>query len=180
MEKKLASDDANSPVESENLRASVALVAKTGGQFQLGDFEIDDSGRLRPRPDGAPISFGFTYRGIDFMAKVDTGSAPLVSLDAELGKLPYRAKIGARRELTRKIVRASQALPRGGIDLSDEHDMHLTAQIEPSAPLTPKSVLLALAAILLDFKPYLDLLQEVMLAPQIVETVAPSPDAAAT
>ena len=44
--------------------------------------------------------------------------------------------------------------------------MHLTAQIEPAVPLTPTTVLTALAAVLLDFKPYLELLHEVMLAPQ--------------
>ena len=98
MENDLASsppeNDANSNHGPRDLRASVALADKAGGLFQLGDFEIGECGRLRPRPDGAPISFGFSYLGVDFMARVDTGAAPRVSLDAELGKLPYRAEIG--------------------------------------------------------------------------------------
>jgi len=173
-------DASNLAARQEDLRASVALSAKNGGQFQLGDFEIDENGRLQPRPDGAPIAFGFSYRGVDFMAKIDTGSDPKVSLDAELGKLPYRAEIGERRKLALRIVRAARALPRGKIDLSQALDMHLTAQIEPATPLTPKSILTALTAVLLDFKPYLDLLHEVMLAPQNLEPEIPGPESQAT
>ncbi len=173
-------DDANPTLGTEDLRATVALGAKTGGQFRLGDFEIDENGRLRPRPDGAPISFGFSYRGVDFMAKVDTGAVPRVSLDAELGKLPYRAEIGERRQLARRIVKATRALPRGRISLSEALDMHLTAQIAPISPLTPTAVLTALTAILLDFKPYLDLLHEVMLAPQNPDPEPPALEAPVT
>ena len=107
-------------------------------------------------------------------------AAKRFSLDAELGKLPYRAEIGVRRKLTRRIVRASQALPRGGIELSEANDMRLTAEIEPTAPLTPTAVLTALTAILLDFKPYLELLHEVMLAPQSPEPEPPAPKASTT
>jgi hypothetical protein len=173
-------NDANPAVEPEDLRATVALAAKTGGRFRLGDFEIGENGRPRPRPDGAPITFGFSYRGIDFMAKLDTGAAGRISLDAELGKLPYRAEIGERRKLTRRIVAATQALARGRIVLSESNDMHLTAAMEPIPPLTPTAVLTALTALLLDFKPYLDLLHEVMLAPQIPEPAPPAPEAPAT
>ena len=102
MESNLASshpeDGANPTVGTEDLRATVALAAKTGGQFQLGGFEIDENGRLRPRPDGVPISFGFSYRGVDFMAKVDTGAPPRVSLEAEPRYppgCPYRARRAA-------------------------------------------------------------------------------------
>ncbi len=167
-------NDANPTAEPGHLRDTVALAAKSDGQVQLGDFEIDENGRLRPRPDGAPISFGFSYNGIDFIAKVEPGTDGRISLDAELGKLPYRAEIGERRRLTRQIVRAAQDLPRGRIDISDTSDMHLTARMEPAALLTPTAVLTALTAILLDFKPYLDLLHEVMLAPQGLEPGPPA------
>ncbi len=159
----------------EDLRASLALAAKSGGQFKLGDFEIDDNGRLCPRPDGKPISFGFSYLGIDFMAKLDTGEEGRLSLDAELGKLPYRADIGARRKQSLQIVRAARRLPRGGIELSQALDMHFTAALAPISPLTPTAVLAALTAILLDFKPYLELLHEAMLAPLAPEPEAPAP-----
>lgn len=175
-----ASPPENDPTPAsgtEDLRASLALAAKTGGPFKLGDFEIDGNGRLRPRPDGEPIAFGFSYLGIDFMAKLDTGEEGRLSLDAELGKLPYRAEIGARRKQALQIVRASRRLRRGGIELSQTLDMHLTAALAPIVPLTPTAVLTALTAILLDFKPYLVLLHEAMLAPLApeAEPEAPAP-----
>ena len=167
-------DRADPAAEPENLRATLAAVAGSDAPFQLGDFEIDDEGRLRPRPDGTPISFGFSYRGVDFMAAVETGPAPRVSLSAELGKLPFRAEVGERRQTARRIVDATQALPRGGISLSESHDMHLSAEMAAPTPLTPSAVMVALTAILLDFKPYLDLLHEVLIAPP-----SPAPDASA-
>ncbi len=173
-------DGTDPAVDSEDLRATLALVAKSGETFQIGDFEIDENGRLRPRPDGAPIAFGFSYRGVDFMANVDTGPAPRISLDAELGKLPYRAEIGERRKLTRRIVNATRNLPRGRISLSESHDMHLTAEMAALTPLTPTSILSALTAILLDFKPYLDLLHEVMLMPSNPSLEPPAPEVPAT
>lgn len=151
--------------KAEDLRTTVNMVAKSDRPYQLGDVEIDDEGRLRPRQDGAPIIFGFSYRGLDFMAEIETGGTPRLSLNAELGKLPYRFEAGQRRDSTRRILEATQALPRGAIVLSDSQDMRLSAEIVPPAPLTPANIMAALTAILLDFKPYLDLLHDVLIVP---------------
>ena len=43
--------------------------------------------------------------------------------------------------------------------------MHLTAEAPAPAPLTPTGVMAALTALLLDFKPYLDLLHLAVNAP---------------
>ena len=159
-------DDSPTAQFPEDLQATIRIAARPDGPLQLGDFEIDDEGRLRPRADGRPIAFGFSYRGLDFMAEVGTGGEAQIQLSAELGKLPYRAAAGEGRDLTRRVVEATANLPSGQIDISAEHDMRLQAQTAAPSPLTPASLMAALAAMLLEFKPYIELLHEVMLAPR--------------
>jgi hypothetical protein len=151
---------------ADNLRATVDL-AKRDAPLQVGDFEIDDEGRLRPRTDGEPLVFGFSYRGADFIARILSGPEPHVSLSAELGKLPFSAQVGNRRRLARRIVEATERLPHGHIRLSEDQDMHLSAEAPAPAPLTPVRVMAALTALLLEFKPYLELLHEAVNAPPV-------------
>ena len=165
-------DDAGPLQGRDDLRATIALVGRTGRPPQIGDFEIDGQGRLRARPDGTPLAFGFTYRGVDFIAEVRSGEDARIRLRAELGKLPYRAEAGERRDLTRRIVQATEGLPHGRMSLSIAQDILLTAELPAPAPLTPASLMAALAAALLDFRPYIDLLREVMLAPESPEPSA--------
>lgn len=153
------------PVPDE-LRSAMALVGRPEGPPRIGEFEIDEQGRLRARADGAPLAFGFSYRGVDFVTEVQTGAETCIRLSAELGKLPYRAEAGERRDLTRRIVDATRHLPHGRLTLSIEQDILLTAEVPAPAPLTPAGLMAALAAALLDFRPYIDLLSEVMFAPE--------------
>jgi hypothetical protein len=55
---------------------------------------------------------------------------------------------------------ASGRLRRGHILLSPEHDMVLEGELLPPSPRTPVSVIATAVALILDFKPYLDLLGE--------------------
>lgn len=158
-------EDAGPPQAPEDLRATIALVGQPDRLPQVGDFEIDDEGRLKPRSDGKPIAFGFSYRGVDFIAEVHTGGGARIRLSAELGKLPYRAEAGDRRDLTRRVVDATEGLPHGRISLSASQDVLLGAETPAPVPLTPASLMAAMTTVLLDFKPYIDLLHEVMLVP---------------
>ena len=56
---------------------------------------------------------------------------------------------------------------------SADQDMQLSGEAAAPAPLTPAGLMSALVALLLDFKPYIDLLHEVMLAPE-AEQAEPS------
>ncbi|MFQ5775245.1 MAG: hypothetical protein ACE5GS_12060 [Kiloniellaceae bacterium] len=149
-----------------DLRSTVELVANSGGPFQVGDFEVGDDGRLRPREDRGPLKFGFAYLGIEFRAEVHTCPEPRIDLSADLGKLPYTMELGQGRRLTRRILEATATLPGGRISLAEDQDMRLRAAAEPPMPLTPASVMATVTALLLDFKPYLELLRGTLGAPR--------------
>ena len=144
------------------LTATAALIAGRCGPLRVGDIEIDRRGRIRARGDKGPLRFAFAYRGVEFGAEVATGAEPRVRLSAELGKLPYSMEIGLARHTIRRILMASAQLPHGRIGLSDSDDMRLEAESSPPAPFTPASLMAAVAALLLDFRPYLDLVARVL------------------
>jgi len=149
------------PVEAE-LTATAALIAGRCSPLRVGDIEIDGQGRIRARTDKGPLRFAFAYRGVEFAAEVATGAEPRVRLSAELGKLPYSMEIGHGRHTIRRILVASARLPHGRIGLSDSDDMRLKAESSPPAPFTPASLMAAVAALLLDLRPYLDLVARVL------------------
>lgn len=149
------------PAEAE-LTATAALIAGHSDPLRVGDIEIDGQGRIRARGDKGPLRFAFAYRGVEFGAEVATGAEPRVRLSAELGKLPYSMEIGRGRHTIRRILMASARLPHGRIGLSDSDDMRFEAESSPPSPFTPASLMAAVAALLLDFRPYLDLVARVL------------------
>lgn len=144
------------------LSSTAALFAGRCIPLPVGEGQLDAQGRIRPRVHDGPLRFGFAYRGVEYGAEVETGSEPRIRLSAELGKLPYSVEIGGGRCLIRRIITASASSPHGRIGLSEADDMRLEMESKPPLPLTPVSLMATLAALLLDFRPYLDMLGSVL------------------
>ncbi len=142
--------------------STVALVPGRCFPLPVGDIQLDMRGQICLPGGAGPLRFGFAYRGIQFGAEVATDSEPRVRLTAELGKLPYSMEIGDGRQLIRSILAASAATPHGRIGLSEADDMHLEAESSSPTPVTPASLMATVTALLLDFRPYLDLLARVL------------------
>ena len=149
------------PATSE-LPAAVAMVAGRSFPLKVGEIQIDDQGRIRPREDQGPVRFGFAYRGVEYGAEIEIAADPRVRLTAELGKLPYTMEIGEGRHLIRRILNASTRVPHGRIALSEDDDMRLEAVSASPEPFTPASLMATLTALLFDFQPYLELLGRVL------------------
>ena len=136
----------------------------------VGEVQIDEQGRIRPRDSSVPLNLGFAYRGIQYHAEVETTSEPRVRLTADLGKLPYSMEIGAGRHLIRCILNSSARAYYGRINLSQDQDILLEAELTPPEPFTPASLMATLTALLLDFQPYLELLGQVLTESQQSKT----------
>jgi len=140
---------------------------------KVGEIQIDEQGRIRPRDSAVPLNLGFAYRGIQYRAEVETTPEPRVRLTADRGKLPYSMEIGAGRHLIRCSLNSSARAYCGRSNLSQDQDILLEAESIPPEPLTPASLMATLTALLLDFQPYLDLLGQVL-----TETQRPKADTA--
>ena len=154
-------DDATESANSE-LSAAAASIAGRCFPLKVGDIQIDERGRIRPRDSAVPLHLAFAYRGVEYTAEVETVSEPRVQLTAELGKLPYSMEIGEGRRLIRRILDESARASQGRINLSEDHDLRLEAASTPPQPFTPASLMATLTALLLDFQPYLELLGRVL------------------
>ncbi len=148
--------------DTSGLRDIVSLLASGRSHFQVGDLEIGEDGRIRLRSGDRPLCFAFAFRGADFEARMETSPEALITLSAELGKVPYSMEQGTDRRATQRIVEATADLPGGRIEISESQDMSLVATAQPPSPLTPASVMAAITSLLLDFGPYIDLLRETL------------------
>jgi len=167
------------PAQSESgLRAILELVTQGRTPLQVGDIAVSDDGRICLRSGDHPLRFAFAYRGVDFEARMETAPTARIALTAELGKLPYSMETQQSRRLTRRIVEATADLPGGKIEVSDDQDMYLVASAQPPLPLTPASVMAAITSLLLDFRPYIDLLCEALDFPTAQPVAVSSPPAA--
>ncbi len=154
-------DGPTAPAGAE-LSAAAALIAGRCSPIKIGEYSVDERGRIQPRDDTTPLRLGFAYRGVEYHAEVETAPEPLVRLTAELGKLPYSLEIGEGRRLVRRILDQSARASHGRIDLSEDDDIRLEAVSTPPKPFTPASLMATLTALLIDFQPYLDLLGRVL------------------
>jgi hypothetical protein len=157
------------------LRAILELVTRGHSPLQVGDIAVSDDGQICLRSGDQPLLFAFAYRGVDFEARMETAPTARIALSAELGKLPYSMETQRGRRLTRRIVAATTDLPGGKIVVSDDQDMSLVASAQPPLPLTPASVMATITSLLLDFRPYIDLLCESLEFNTVQPAAASSP-----
>ncbi|NIA70895.1 hypothetical protein HBA54_20040 [Pelagibius litoralis] len=153
----------NEPSESEvcegGAPSAVKKVADASLPLEVGSLALGEDGHIEHGRDEGPLHFNFTACGIHFEAELAGKTAPL-RLTANLGKLPYSAESPDGRGLARSVLAATDRLRRGQILLSDDHDMILQGELMPPSPRTPVNVIATATALILDFKPYLDLLAE--------------------
>lgn len=173
------SEKPNFPEHAEGksgLRDMLALLINGRPPFQIGDLEFSEDGQIRLRSGDQPLCFAFAFRGADFEARMETTPESLITLSAELGKVPYSMEQGANRSATQRIVKATANLPGGRIEISESQDISLVATAQPPSPLTPASVMAAITSLLLDFGPYIDLLRECLPAANGHYETAPVPN----
>lgn len=138
-------------------KSAVRSVADTALPLEVGTIAVGEDGHIRHNGDDRPLHFRFTACGIRFEADLAHKDAPL-RLTANLGKLPYSAESPDGRRLARSVLAATDRLRHGQILLSDEQDMILQGERKPPSPRTPVNVIATAAALIVDFKPYIDVL----------------------
>jgi hypothetical protein len=150
------SDDAAAQTSGTS---TVKQMSGTALPLEVGSVVLGEDGHIRSNTEDRPISFRFTACGIEFEASLADRRAPL-RLSANLGKLPFSAESPDARRLARTVMAATDRLRRGHILLSPDQDMVLEGELNPPSPRTPANVIATAVALVLDFKPYIDLLGE--------------------
>ena len=154
-------------------KSAVRSVADTALPLEVGSIAVGEDGHILHSGDDRPLHFQFSACGILFEADLAHKDAPL-RLTANLGKLPYSAESPDGRRLARSVLAATDRLRHGQILLSDEQDMILQGERKPPSPRTPVNVIATAAALIVDFKPYIDLLADAV----SIRATATTPEAA--
>lgn len=151
--------DTQAAAEAQAVKSVVKQVAETSLPLEVGSVVLGEDGHIRHAGEDRPLHFRFSACGIEFEAELASKTAPL-RLRANLGKLPFSAESPDGRRLARTVMAATDRLRRGHILLSEEQDMVLEGDLNPPSPRTPVAVIATAVALIIDFKPYLDLLGE--------------------
>lgn len=132
--------------------------------LQLHHVGLTESGEIRRRTRGEDLTFSFIHRGMPFACECKTTGETNLKIVGELGKLPFTAESSAGRRFFRHLETATKTLPRGHFAIINDQDVRLLAEIVPPRGLTPVSIIAALSAVLLEFKPFFELAESVLAA----------------
>lgn len=142
-------------------------VADISGQLAgLDGLDLDGSGRLGERLRAGPVNFSFQYKGFLFAGRTETAQeGTRLRLHAHLGNLPYSAESGYARANAAAIVAAASRKLGGRVVVSPSQRIFLIDEREFDQPLTPVLLVTTTTRLVLEAKPYLELLAVVVKPP---------------
>jgi len=137
---------------------AVEVLSQTATPLEVGQVHLNAQGILEQRDPSQPITFSFTYNGVKFAAEVPVDAEGALRLSAVLGVVPYSIENAFGRRAALAIIQRAR-LPSGRLSLDLNSRVHISLETIPDRPRTPVSVLSAVATLLMEAKPYLELLE---------------------
>jgi len=153
----------------------VDLVSKHQLPIEVNSFVVQADGSVaRQDPRQRPFAFDFAYHGVAFAARMRLeDDRPFLQLRGECGPLPYSVESIALRRDAFAVLLATRSLPHGRLALCVDRRIHAVGDIPLRTPLTPTNVIAAAAQLLLEIKPYIELLRD-LLQPRRGDDPAPA------
>ncbi len=129
--------------------------------FPLKALVVDASGRIARR-DNSDVVFSFSVVGTEFRACARSGADGVqLAIEADLAQLPFSAESpAARRELVR--LATESRLAHGRLVVVDQRQLALSTRIDVPAPAAPVDVIAGLVAMVLELRPYLTRIAELL------------------
>ncbi|TDQ80606.1 hypothetical protein A8950_3141 [Dongia mobilis] len=139
------------------------MLAKKLLPEDVSHLHLDDSGKLSIGRSGGLVEFGFTYMDVAFAANTRLiESGPVVQISGEVAPLPYSAEGVAVRRSAMAIINASQSLGHTRFAIS-KHKMIICVGKAPiEQPWGPVDLISAAATIILEIRPCLQMLAEIL------------------
>jgi hypothetical protein len=128
------------------------------GPYEVGHLTVSDDGQVTVAyPATQAVAFDFVYRGVPFHAELPGDLAAPLSISAILGVLPYSAETAVGRQATLEILRLARPA-RGRVSLASEGRIYAQFSAPVPRPRTPVAVVATVSCLLIDLRPYMDLL----------------------
>jgi hypothetical protein len=141
---------------------------------ELDELDVLDDGSVALKRERANVVFGFRACGLTFAAEARlTETGPVLLLAAEIGGEPYSAEGVAMREAAHAIIRASHGSPSCRLMVSKQKRIYCVGKTSLDVTWTPPALLAAAAELVLEARPYLMVLRDVL--PRWAQSAAGAP-----
>lgn len=129
----------------------------------VDQLHFDAAGAVRIGRGGGLVEFAFRFMDIRFVANTrQIQSGPIVQISGEIAPLPYSAEGVAVRRSTIAIIDASQELAHTRLAVSKYKTILCVGKAPVVSPWTPKDLIVATASVMLEVKPFLQILAEIL------------------
>jgi len=130
---------------------------------ELDELDVLDDGSVALKRERANVAFGFQACGLPFSAEARlTETGPLLQIAAEIGGEPYSAEGVAMREAVHAIIRASHTSSCCRLMVSKQKRIYCIGKAHLEETWTPTALLTAAAELVLEVRPYLMVLRDVL------------------
>jgi hypothetical protein len=131
-----------------------------------GPIEIDRVEGAMPdlppaRPSGV-LRFRFCFREVPFEARAERRrERPILCLTGDLGTLPFTIENATRRRRLRKVLAAAELFSGLRWQVTSAQTIRASGEIDLGTALTPTAIIAGTATLLLQSRPYIDLITAV-------------------
>ncbi len=141
---------------------------------ELSELDFLADGTLALKNGTGHVEFSFRAYGLNFSCNtrlIDAG--PILQIAAEIGSDPYTAEGAHLRDSAHAIIRASQDAPACRLMVSRQKRIYCVGRARLAEPWTPTALLTAAAGLILEARPYLMVLRDIL--PKWPQAASPLP-----
>jgi hypothetical protein len=130
---------------------------------ELSDVDFLADGTVALKNGKGHVEFSFSAYGLTFSCNTRLiESGPILQIAAEIGSDPYTADGVHLRDSAHAIIRASQEAPACRLMVSRQKRIYCVGRAHVVQPWTPSALLTAAAGLLLEVRPYLMVLRDIL------------------
>jgi hypothetical protein len=153
----------NGKYESVTLNPLQVVAAPMEPPQALNRIQFEQDGSVRMGQSGRPLEFSFAYLGLRFGAstrQVDSGT--ILQVAADVAPDPYSVEGASLRRAVHAVIDASHDLSNCRLVVTKQKRIYCIGKATVPQSATPAEVISGAVEIVLEIKPYLDMLAEIL------------------
>lgn len=129
----------------------------------LDELDVLADGSVALKQERSNVEFGFKACGLPFSATTRlTDSGPVLQISANIGGEPYTAEGVEMREAVHAVIRSSHMSPSCRLMVSKQKRIYCVGKARLGESWTPTALLTTAAELVLEARPYLMVLRDIM------------------
>jgi hypothetical protein len=139
----------------------LAALSRLAGPIEIDRVEGAIADLPPARPSGV-LRFRFCFREVPFEARAERRQErPVLCLTGDLGTLPFTIENAIRRRRLRKVLAAAELFSGLRWEVTPAQTIRASGEIDLGTALTPTAIIAGTATLLLQSRPYIDLITAV-------------------